>query len=269
MGVTILAAFDHVREPAHPVVLVRVVVGEKFVLLIHRHVENVAHAAREDFQPRAIRPEPEHAAARQIHARTVAPHRSVETLVADGDVEKAVHAEAKIGRHMIVPVQRPRLGVRLLNQVRALPAHSIVVGEDGELRVVQDVESAFEILHPENRVELFREDREASVGMKAKDAALGRIRVPRADVHRIFRDEDASVRRSADDRWVIDARRFRDEFDAPPGQGRRHPGGERGRGGCQKERNDRAQLHDHFAEKLAASAFNCVVGRAPSNVTTR
>ena len=125
---------------------------------------------------------------------------------------------------MIIPIERPRVWVGLLDQVHAVLAHARVVGEHAELRIVQHVEPAFEILHAEDGVELLGENRQPPIRMETKDAAergIGRS----GDVHRVFSHEHAAIRRGANDRRMLDSRRLGDEFKAPAGRRLRQRGG--------------------------------------------
>src|SRR2546422_586810 len=105
---------------------------------------------------------------------------------------------------MIIPVQSPRLGVGLFNQLHPIPTHALVVNETAELRIVQHVESALEVLHAEDGMQAFCEDGDPPVGMKANHASSLLARVLGADVHWVFRHEDAAVRSRADNGRMTD-----------------------------------------------------------------
>src|SRR5204862_4492559 len=90
-------------------------------------------------------------------------------------------------------------------------------GEDGEFWVVQHVKVSFKKLHSEHGVEFVRENRAAAVRIEAEDATLRRVRGD-TNVHRIFRDEDAAVRRDANDGRMLDVRRAGDQVEAPIGR---------------------------------------------------
>ena len=152
---------------------------------------------------------------------------------------------------MVVPIQRPRVWIRLFDQVHAIPAHPLVIGEDGEPRVVKDVQFAFQILHPEDGMESFGENREMAVGMPTEDASLGRIGMRRADIHRVLRHKNPSIGRGADHRWITDLRRFRHQFHAPARQSFRDGDGEDGRYLHPRNQDQGCETHDRLAEPSA------------------
>src|SRR4030095_8460058 len=105
-----------------------------------------------------------------------------------------------------------------LDKVGAIESLVAVVGEDRELRIVQDVKLAFEILHPKRRVQPVCECRRPPVWMKADDASLLFIRAFGRDVHWVFTDKNAPVRRGANDGGRFDDRMFGDKFESPTGK---------------------------------------------------
>ena len=224
--VAVKAVVHHMREPPHPIVLVRVVVGEDFVLIVERDVEDVSSAGAIDFQFRAVRSQPEDAAAVQIDPVSVAAHRTIYTLVPHRDVKITIHGEPEIGGHMIVPIERPGIRLHRFDEIDAINADAVAVGEDAELWIVQHVEFSFEVLHSEHGVQVFGKNAAGAVGSETDDAAFLGVRVRHADVHRVLGHEDTSVRRGAHDRRMFERRRLRDEFDPPIGWriGRIRPG---------------------------------------------
>ena len=215
--ITVESALHHVGQAAHPVMLVGVVVGEHFILVVERHVEDVPHPGAIDLQLRAVRSQPKNAAT-HLDPFPVASHRAVNSLVAHRAVKIAVHRESEISGDVVVPIQRPRIRVHRLDQFAAVFTDAVVVGEHAELRIVQDVEFAFEVLQPENRVKLLRKHGPPAVGMKAENPAFLRVGVRRADVHGIFGHEDSPIGRDAHHGWMSNIGRLRDEFHAPAGR---------------------------------------------------
>ena len=116
---------------------------------------------------------------------------------------------------MVVPIQRPRIRVHGLDEFGAVFAHAVVIGEHAEVRVVQHVEFSLEVLHPENRVQLFGKHRPPPVRVNTNDPAFLSVRVRGADVHRVFRDKHASVRRDTDHGWMTNLRRLCNEVHPP------------------------------------------------------
>jgi hypothetical protein len=122
---------------------------------------------------------------------------------------------------------------------------------------VQNVKLAFEILHPEHRVQFLGEHRAAAVRMKADDAALRGVG-RRADVHRIFRHEHAPIRRNANDGRVTNGRRLRHQLHAPARK-------RRGRGGWQLDGQEKTQRED----EVDAAEFENLLFPARSHAALR
>ena len=151
----------------------------------------------------------------KVNAPAVASHRAVNALIADGHVKIPVHREPEIGGHMIVPIQRPGIGIQAFDQIDSTTPNAVVVCKHAELRGVNDVEFPFQILHAEHRVEFFRKHRDTPIRMKAENASFRRVRLGQTDVHRVFGDEHAAIRRACNHGRMIDFRSFGDELDAP------------------------------------------------------
>src|SRR5205085_3995340 len=131
-------------------------------------VQVVARAGGEGFQSGAVGAAPDDAATAQLGLAAVLADHGVDALVAGGHVDEAVHRQADVRRDVVVKsAGGPGIGVGAVEQVGAVFGDAgAVVGEDGELRGVVDVELAVEVEHAEDGVELFGEDGDVAVGVK-------------------------------------------------------------------------------------------------------
>ena len=162
----------------------------------------------------------------EVHPPAVAADRAVDPLVADGDVEIAVHREPEIGGDVVVPVAVPRgsgwcdsMRIDFVPRRRRRRRSKTL-----NFGVVQDEQLAVDVLHAEDGVEPVGERRDAAVGVEAEDAALLQVGPRRADVHRVLGDEDPPVRGAADDRRVAESRRPEHHVQPPTVRGMRQPG---------------------------------------------
>src|SRR5206468_10768140 len=126
--VTIKPALDHVRHARHPLLFVRVVVGEEFVLVVDGDVENVAHASAIDFQLSAVGPKPQNATAMQIDASAVAAYGAVNAFVAARHVKTPAQRGRELGGATIPPIQALRLRMLAFPPTIALSADALGVG---------------------------------------------------------------------------------------------------------------------------------------------
>src|SRR5262249_2143852 len=168
--VAVEAVLDDVHEARVPAVaVVGVVADEDAVVLVHRHVQVIARAAGEHLQARAVRPEADDAAAFQADEAAVLgpPHAALgdldavgdrvagvprhlrDTLVADGNIEPAIHAHANAAGHVVVESgRRGALGAAVGEEVLAPGRLALgIEGEDGDVGVMDDVELVADDVH--------------------------------------------------------------------------------------------------------------------------
>jgi len=89
---------------------------------------------------------------------------------------------------------------------------------------VQDIQAPFEILHAEDGVQIFGEHGHPPVGEQANNPPQLFARLLGADVHRIFGDEDPTIRGDTNHGGMADDGGFSDKFDFPAGQRHWHAG---------------------------------------------
>ena len=80
----------------------------------------------------------------------------------------------------------------LESNIFAFSADAVVIGEDAELGAVMDIELAVDIAEAEDRVHVFSEDGDASVGMNAENAVDGFVAGP-GHVHDILGNESTRL----------------------------------------------------------------------------
>ena len=90
---------------------------------------------------------------------------AVDALVAGGDVEIPVHRQAAVGGDVVVEPSAVvvRRGVGAVEQVDAIGADAVLVGEDAEFRRVVDVELAVDVLHAEDGIQPLGKDGDLAV----------------------------------------------------------------------------------------------------------
>ena len=92
--ITVMAADDVVRQTIRPLLaIVIVAIGENVVLGGERHGERISLPGRDDFEIAAVGPNADHPAPLEMDGRTVRADGLGNSLIADGNVEKSVHAE--------------------------------------------------------------------------------------------------------------------------------------------------------------------------------
>src|SRR6185369_7507505 len=120
---------NHVRQAAHPIVFVGVVVGKNVIFIVEGDVEDIARAGGVDFEAGASGAQAKHTAAMHVEALTVAPDRAEYTFIAGGDVKIAVHGQLEIGGNVVIPIERPGIGVHGRDQIDSFGPDPVRIAE--------------------------------------------------------------------------------------------------------------------------------------------
>ena len=179
--------------PAAPVV--RVVAREQVHLGRHRHVVDVALAARNNLQPRAIGTHADHAAAVQLDARAVLADRIRRAVIAHGDVEETIdghpHSVDRVVRATELEIEAKSVHQHLLPVGDAI---AVVVVKRLEQRRVHHVERVAIEPDPARRIHLRERDKLVRLAIAirvgaAHDASASALGVERA----ILVDADVEI----------------------------------------------------------------------------
>ena len=157
-----MAAHDVMGQAVGPrLAVVVVAVSENLVGCGKGHRERVALAGRYDLEVRSIRPDPDHAAAVELDRLAVPAGRPRNPLVADREIEKAIHAQADSRGNVFVDAAparqlRPQPGDQIDSRIGSPIAVS--VAERRKKRSMDDVERLVDPLQPHDAPQVLGED---------------------------------------------------------------------------------------------------------------
>ncbi len=182
----------------------------------------VALAGRDDLEGGSVGPDPDHSASGELDGAAILAGGVRHSLMADGDVQEAVHAEANSRRDVVVEPIKPRsLRAQAGDQVDTLVgfAVAVAVSKRGKKRRVHDVERVvdpFEALHAP---EFLGED--AGLAVLDCDHTINRLGRWAGHIHGIGPDKQRAVGRGCDRGWERHLAGVGRQFDFPAGRGRR------------------------------------------------
>ena len=236
-----MAADDVVGQAIGPLLgIVVIAVGEDVVPRGQRDRERVSLAGRDDLEPRAVRPDPDHPAAGHRGRRAVLADGVGQPLVADRDVEIAVDPEPDTRGDMVVdPIESRDFRTEAGDQIHPLVGTSvpISISKRREKRGVDDEEGAVDPLQAHDAPELVGED----VDLAALDRhdRVGRPRRRPGHVHRVLAEVDRPVGGDDDGRREEDVGGPGDRRDRPSlGHLRHRAVVGSGDGGAQEQRGE-------------------------------
>ncbi len=227
--------------------VVIVAVGEDVVARRECDRERVSLAGRHDLQPRAVGPDADHAATLKLNLRPVETHSPGYPLVADGDVQETVHAQANSRGDVVVhPAGTRHSWPEPFDQVDACVRSAVAVGvaERREKRRVDDVERPVDPLEPHHAPEPGGERPDLSV--PDRNDRVDRRRGRTGHVHRIRAQVERAVGRGDDRGRIHDPRRLGDQLDRPSLRHRGQP--PTARPGLRRVRDRGPQEHDRDRE---------------------
>ena len=200
-----------------PQSVIGIIVGEQLIFRIHGHVEVIAGSGGIDLHIGAIGAEAHDAPAvdRGFGVVDVA-FGVVDAFVTGADIEIAIHPQSNVGGNVIVETVTVDIGRGIIgiDQILAIDADTVFIGEHAELGGVMDVQFAVHVLQAEDGIETFGKDGDFAIGVNDEDA-IGGIFAGTFLIHRIFGQKDSAIRRGEYDGGMMNRRFFGEDFELP------------------------------------------------------